>query len=59
MTVFARYEANGEVAYGVVEGDTVKQISARPFEDYQITGQTHPLSDVRLRLACIMICIRG
>ena len=48
MTVFARYEANGEVAYGVVEGDTVKQISARPFEDYQITGQTHPLSDVRL-----------
>ena len=45
---FARYEAHGEVAYGLVEGDAVKQLSAAPFEDYQVTDHSHALSDVRL-----------
>jgi 2-keto-4-pentenoate hydratase/2-oxohepta-3-ene-1,7-dioic acid hydratase in catechol pathway len=45
---FARYEAHGEVAYGVVEGDAVKQLSAAPFEDYRVTDHSHALSDVRL-----------
>ena len=27
MTKYARFLAHGEVAYGVVEGDTVKQIT--------------------------------
>ena len=44
----ARYEAHGEVAYGVVEGDAVFQLTASPFEDYQVTDHAHPLSHVRL-----------
>ena len=48
MTKFARYEAHGEIAYGIVEGDTVKQITASPLEDYEVTDHTHALSEVRL-----------
>ena len=48
MTTFARYEANGEIAYGIVEGDTIKQITAAPYEDYEVTDQTHALSEVEL-----------
>ena len=48
MTKYARYEAHGEVAYGVVEGDTVKQLTAAPYEDHQVTDHTHALSDVKL-----------
>ena len=45
---FARYEAHGEVAYGIVEGDVVKQITAAPYDDYQVTDHTHALSEIRL-----------
>ena len=48
MTKFARYEAHGEIAYGVVEGDVVKQITTSPLEDYEVTDHTHNLSEVRL-----------
>ena len=48
MTKFARYEAHGEIAYGIVEGDTVKQITAAPYEDYSVTDHTHSLSEVKL-----------
>ena len=30
---YARYEVRGEIAYGLVEGSTVRQITAPPFED--------------------------
>ena len=48
MTKFARYEAHGEIAYGVVEGDVVKQITTSPLEEYEVTDHTHTLSEVRL-----------
>ena len=50
---FARYEAHGEVAYGVVEDDLVKQLTTSPFEDYEITDHAHPLSDVKLLAPCM------
>ena len=43
-----RFEAHGEAAYGAVEGDLVKQLTASPFEDYQVTDHAHPLSEVKL-----------
>lgn len=49
---FARYETHGEVAYGVVEGDLVRQLTASPFEDYQITEHAHGLDEVRLLAPC-------
>ena len=45
---FARYLAHGQVSYGVVDGDSVKEITTTPFEDYQVTDHTHGLSEVRL-----------
>ena len=48
MTKYARYLAHGEVAFGVVEGDMVRQITAAPYDDHQVTDHTHGLSDVKL-----------
>ena len=45
---YARYEAHGEIAYGVVEGDVVKQITAAPYLEHRVTDHTHGLSEVRL-----------
>ena len=45
---FARYEAHGEIAYGVVEDDRVHQITGSPFEPYQIIDHVHTLEQVRL-----------
>ena len=45
---FTRFEAHGETAFGVVEGDDVRQMTASPFEDYEVTDHAHPVSEVRL-----------
>ena len=45
---FARYLAHGQVSYGVVDGDSVKEITTTPFEDFQVTDHTHGLSEVKL-----------
>ena len=44
----ARHEAHGEVAYGAVEGDSVRQLTAPPYEPHETTDHTHSLSDVKL-----------
>ena len=53
MTKFARYEVGSNISYGIVEGETVKDIIAAPYEGYTETGSTHSLSDVKL-LAPVM-----
>ena len=45
---FARYLAHGQISYGVLEGDTLREITTNPFEDYQITDHAHGLSEVKL-----------
>ena len=45
---FARYEAHGQVSYGVLEGDVLKEITTTPFEDYQVTDHSHKISEVKL-----------
>ena len=45
---YARYEAHGETAYGVVEGDSVKQLTASPLQDHEVTDHEHGLSEVKL-----------
>ncbi len=44
----ARFEANGTVSYGLVEGDSVRVISGSPLEEFTETGDTLTLSSVRL-----------
>ena len=48
MTRYARYEAHGEVAFGIVEGDSVTQLTGAPYEDHEMTDHTHGLSEVKL-----------
>ena len=48
MTTYARFEAHGDVHYGVVEGDAVRAITAAPYEDHEVTDHTHSLDDVKL-----------
>jgi 2-keto-4-pentenoate hydratase/2-oxohepta-3-ene-1,7-dioic acid hydratase in catechol pathway len=44
----ARYEANGTIAYGLVEGDSITPIEGDAFGDCRPAGDPIPLADVRL-----------
>ena len=44
----ARYRIGEQISYGIVEGDSVRDITAAPFEDYQVTDRVHKLSEVKL-----------
>ena len=44
----ARYEAHGDVHYGVVDGDNVTAIDGSPFGNFTVTDHVHKLSDVKL-----------
>jgi 2-keto-4-pentenoate hydratase/2-oxohepta-3-ene-1,7-dioic acid hydratase in catechol pathway len=45
---YARFEINGTVAYGVVEGERVRQLSGDLFGKWARTDKTYALSDVKL-----------
>lgn len=49
----ARYFAHGQVSYGVVVEGIVKELSATPFEPFQVTDHTHPISEVKLLAPCV------
>jgi 2-keto-4-pentenoate hydratase/2-oxohepta-3-ene-1,7-dioic acid hydratase in catechol pathway len=45
---FARFKVDDEVAFGIVEGDNVREIEGSIFRDWKKTDKVHALSDVRL-----------
>ncbi len=45
---FVRFEADGQVSYGRVEGETVRVIQGDLFGEHRVLDQTLPLSSVRL-----------
>ena len=45
---FARYESNGHVSHGIVEGDSVAPISGPPTGEYEVVGDGVALADVNL-----------
>ncbi|MBI4301258.1 MAG: fumarylacetoacetate hydrolase family protein [Chloroflexi bacterium] len=49
---FVRYQTQLGVAYGIVEGDLIRQITTTPFEAYEITDHQYPLSQVKLLAPC-------
>ena len=49
---FARYEANGRVAYGVVEDGSVTEIEGSIYGDFSKTSTRHDLNDVKLLVPC-------
>lgn len=48
VTRFVRFRSGDAVAYGLLEGETIRQISGNLFGDWKPTGKTHRLAHVRL-----------
>ncbi|MSQ73200.1 MAG: DUF2437 domain-containing protein [Betaproteobacteria bacterium] len=51
--IWCRYELNGAVSYGLVEGDTVVAVEGSPFGAYRVTAGRHPLASVKLLVPVI------
>jgi 2-keto-4-pentenoate hydratase/2-oxohepta-3-ene-1,7-dioic acid hydratase in catechol pathway len=45
---FARFLQGPRIAYGIVEGDEIAEISTTPFLPHEPTGTRHALADIRL-----------
>ena len=41
---WCRFQSGGNPSYGIIEGDTVIEVSGSPFDSYTKTSTTHPLS---------------
>ncbi len=52
VTRYARFEADGEAVYGVVENGQVREIEGDLFGDYNLTDRTHALNEVQLLVPC-------
>ena len=52
VTRYVRYEHGGRVASGLLDGDTIRELSASPFESGHPTGAQVALGDVRLLAPC-------
>ncbi len=48
VTRYARFQAGDTVAYGIIEGDVVRQIDGDLFAIWKPTDRTYPLSSVKL-----------
>jgi 2-keto-4-pentenoate hydratase/2-oxohepta-3-ene-1,7-dioic acid hydratase in catechol pathway len=48
MTSYARFKTNNRIAYGVVEGTSITEISNSPLKSYKMTSTSHNISDVKL-----------
>ena len=48
VTKYARFEAGGAAAYGIVEGERVRQIDGEPFGSWKPTDKTYALSEIKL-----------
>jgi len=52
LTKYVRYRIASTVAYGVLEGATIREIRGDLFGSLEETGVTHPLREVKLRYPC-------
>lgn len=49
---YLRFRADDTVAYGILEGDRVRQLSGSLFGDWQRTETTYPLDEVTVLVPC-------
>ena len=47
-----RYALGRNVSYGILEGETVRELAGSPFGKFEAIAHTHRLSDVRLLAPC-------
>src|SRR5688572_25042448 len=50
ITRYVRFTAGGAPAYGILDGDTIRELAGDLFADPQPNGRTHRLADVQLLL---------
>jgi len=50
VTKYIRYLHNGVVSYGILEGDTIRELKGNIFESAQPTGRTVKLAEVKLMI---------
>jgi 2-keto-4-pentenoate hydratase/2-oxohepta-3-ene-1,7-dioic acid hydratase in catechol pathway len=48
VTKYIRYDKGGSVAYGILDGETVREFSAAPWLNGKATGKTAKLAEVKL-----------
>lgn len=48
-----RFTAGGSTAYGILDGETITEVTGDPFDGYEATATTHALGDVRIELPVI------
>ena len=48
VTKYVRYEAQGRASYGIVDGETVRELSGAPWAGGKPTGRTQKLAGVKL-----------
>ena len=50
---WCRYTASGSTSYGIIEGETVHEVSGTPFGEHSKTGKSHDLGAVQLEVPVI------
>ena len=50
---WCRYTADGSTSYGIIDGETVQQVSGSPFGEHSKTGRSHALDSVKLEVPVI------
>jgi 2-keto-4-pentenoate hydratase/2-oxohepta-3-ene-1,7-dioic acid hydratase in catechol pathway len=50
---WCRFQSGDKTSYGIIEGDTVIEVSGSPFDSYTKTSNTHPLGSVKLLVPVI------
>jgi len=52
VTKYIRYRYNSTTSYGILDGETVREIHGDLFGDHKETGKTHRLAEVKLLYPC-------
>ena len=52
VTKYVRYSHEGKTNYGILEGETIRELEGDLFASPQPTGKTVSLSDVKLLTPC-------
>jgi 2-keto-4-pentenoate hydratase/2-oxohepta-3-ene-1,7-dioic acid hydratase in catechol pathway len=48
LTRYVKYEAGGRIAWGLVDGDTIRELQGNVFENAKPSGRTLKIADVKL-----------
>ena len=50
---YGRFELNGQIFFGRVEGDSVVELEGSPFDSFRVTTKRHALASLKTLLPCV------